>query len=120
MLLYQLPKIMIISLSCTIIIELLFAYLFLRIKNKSDLLVVLLVNTMTNPLVVSISYIVNYFLGLHARNIILVILEILAFLIESLFYKKNLEYKKINPFMVSLILNFASYFIGCIINGIIY
>ena len=48
--------------------------------------------------------------------ITLIILEILTVIVEGYTYKKVFEYKKINPFLVSLILNASSYLIGELIN----
>ncbi|HOB26496.1 MAG TPA: hypothetical protein PKG93_05065 [Bacilli bacterium] len=112
------PLIMLLSLTCTIIIELLFA-LLIGIRDKKDLINVLLVNIITNPIVTSLSFTID----IYYRNyylISIIILELLAWLTESLIYRKYLNYKKINPFIISLILNAASYFIGIIINNIIW
>lgn len=100
---YELPKIMLLCLSCTIIIECSLAYLF-KIRKK-DLLIVLLVNVITNPLLVSISTCINSFYGLQARNISMIFLELMAFLIEALIYKKVLDNRKVNPYLLSLTLN---------------
>lgn len=108
-------KTMAICLSCTIIIELIVA-IILKIKDKKDLLYIILVNIITNPLVVSISLYINIKYGLNIRNISMIILEVSAFIIEALIYLKVLKYKRINPFILSLILNGSSYFIGELIN----
>lgn len=107
-------KYMLISLCLTIIIEVTIS-LILKVRNKKDILLIVLVNLMTNPLVVSISFITNILHGLKMYYIVIVILEILAILIEGLVYKKYLNYKKINPFVLSLILNLISYLSGFIV-----
>ncbi len=99
----------------TIIIELGIA-LILRVRNKKDLLNIVLVNIVTNPLVVSIPVFVLVKYEYKSSVISLIILEILTVLCEGLIYLKTLAYKKINPFMLSLILNASSYFIGEVIN----
>lgn len=119
MILLNLPKIMIICLLCTILIECLAAFI-LRVKSKKDYFNIILVNILTNPLVVSISVIIQVTLGMKIKNISLLILEILAFLTEGMIYHKYLEYKKINGFLLSLILNISSYFLGIVINQIIW
>ncbi len=102
------------SLICTILIESIVAY-FIGIRKK-DLLIVFIVNLITNPIVNIVSFLINLYYGLFYRNIVLFILEILAFLFEGIVYKKKLFYKKLNSFIISLILNMSWYGIGLIIN----
>ena len=118
MLINDLPKVMLISLTITLVIEVGFAFI-LKYRGK-DLLNVLLVNILTNPLLNSIVVAINYYYGLEARNISLYILEILVVLIEGFIYHKYLERRKINGFLLSLILNITSYGLGLLINQIIY
>ena len=118
MLVSDLPKVMLISLTCTLIIEISIA--FILGYRKKDLLNVMLVNILTNPLLNSSVVAINYYYGLKARNISVYILEVLVVLIEGFIYYKYLERKKINGFLLSLILNIASYGIGLLINKIIY
>lgn len=115
---YDLPKVMIISLICTIVIEVGLGVL-LKYKKK-DLLNILLVNILTNPLLNSSVIAINYFYGIKARNISLYVLEILVVIIEGFIYQKYLERKKINGYILSLILNIASCGLGMLINNIIY
>lgn len=115
----DLPKIMIISLLCTILIEVLVA-IILGIRNKKDLLNVVLVNFMTNPLVVSLPVYIMVRVGLNARYVVTIVLEILTVIAEGIVYKKYFKFDKINSFVISFILNFSSYFIGKIINYLIY
>ena len=112
-------KIIIVCLVSTIIIELLIA-LLLKVRDKKDILNILLVNVMTNPLLVTITMYINILYGLKYRNILIYPLEILVVLSEGFVYKKYLKYKKINPYVLSLILNISSYLIGLIINEIVY
>lgn len=118
MLISDLPKIMLISLVCTIIIETSIAFI-LKYRRK-DLLNVVLVNILTNPLLNSSVIAINYYYGLKTRNICLYIFEIIVVLIEGYIYQKYLDNKKINGYILSLILNIASYVIGLLINKIIY
>ena len=102
MLINDLPYIMVRCLICTIIIELIAAFIIgLR---KKDLIYVLLVNIMTNPLVVSLPILMLVMFGFYARYICLAILEILALISEGFVYNKVLTYKKLNPYLISLIL----------------
>lgn len=114
----ELPLIILICLSSTIVIELIMS-LLLGIRNKKDILNVILVNTMTNPLVVSILMYITYN-RLFNITISIIILEILVVLTEGFAYKKVLTFDKINPYVLSLILNISSYFIGGLLNNIIY
>ncbi len=106
--------IMFICLISTIIVELLIS-LLLGIRNKRDILNIVLANCLTNPLVVSITNIVNVYIGYNESYIVLYILELLVVIVEGLLYKKYLIYKKINPFIISLILNLCSYLFGLLI-----
>ena len=114
-----LPIYMIVSLSCTIVIECFFGFVF-GIRQKRDFLDIILVNILTNPLLVSITFSINVLFGLNTYYKALVISEILVVLIEGLIYKKNLEYRKINAFVFSLILNCCSYFLGTLINNFLW
>ena len=114
----ELPLIMLICLSSTSVIELIMS-LLLGIRNKKDILNVILVNIMTNPLVVSILMYITYN-RLFNTTISIIILEILVILTEGFTYKKVLTFDKINPYVLSLILNISSYFIGGLLNNIIY
>ncbi len=115
----NIPIIMIRCLICTILIECGVA-LIIGIRNKKDFLNILLVNCITNPIVVIVPLYLNLKYGLLERKIALIVLELLTLFVEGLIYKKVLNYKKVNPYLISLILNFSSYFIGEIINKLIY
>lgn len=114
----ELPLIMLICLISTIVIELIMS-LLLGMRNKKDILNVILVNIMTNPLVVSILMYITYN-RLFNTTISIIILEMLVILTEGFAYKKVLTFDKINPYVLSLILNISSYFIGGLLNNIIY
>lgn len=114
----ELPIVMTRCLLFTILIELIVA-LILGVRDKKDILNIILVNIMTNPLLVSVTVYITYN-RIFNRIASIVILELLIVIIEGFTYKKVLKYKKINPFILALILNFSSYFIGEIINYFIY
>jgi len=103
----------------TIVVEVIIAYL-LKVKDKKDYLNIILVNIITNPLVVLFPYIIYLYHGITARYISLAIFELFAFLSEGFIYYKVLKYKRINSYVLSLILNLSSYIIGDIVNLIIY
>lgn len=110
----NLPFLLFLNLSMTIILELVLS-VFLRVKKK-DLIYVVLVNILTNPLLNTLS--VFSFLKFHYQSFVITILvlEIVVVLIEGFIYKKVVEFKKINPFQLSFILNLFSFIIGLIIS----
>lgn len=114
-----LPYYMIRSLVCTLVIEIVFA-LILGVRNKKDILNVALVNIMTNPIVVSVSFVTGFLYGQDARLIAVIVLELFALVSEGLVYYKTLRYGKINSFLLSLLLNGASYGLGLVINNLQY
>lgn len=113
----NIPFILIKCLLLTIIIELSLA-LILGVRDKKDIINVILVNVITNPIVVMSQILLYLNFGYTIEVIGIVILEILVVPIEGLIYKKVLNYKKINPFILSLILNASSLIIGGFINNI--
>lgn len=114
-----LPQIMARCLILTVLIECGFAFL-LGIRKKSDILLILLINVITNPVVVVSSALVNFYYGSQAVTVYKFIIEFTVLAVEGITYYKLLDYRKINPFLVSLLLNSASYLSGEIINLIIY
>lgn len=115
---YTIYEEMLICLIITLVLETLAAFI-LRVKDKKDYLNIVLVNFLTNPLLVSITIAVQIFYRKYYFTI-LVILEIIAVLVEGFIYKKYLKFKVLNPFFLSLVLNCSSYFIGQFINLFIY
>ncbi len=114
----KLPIILVYYLLITILLEVLLA--FILGLRKKDLLYVILVNIITNPVLNAITTFV--YINYHYKKwiISLIIFEILAVLIEGLIYKKVLLYKKINYLFLSLILNIFSYFVGKLIPISLY
>lgn len=115
----ELLNYMIISLALTIVIECALAWI-LKIRGKKDMRTVVLVNVLTNPIVVCLIYLAGCYYGEHARIGVTVYAELFAFICEALIYKKALSFKKIDPFVLSLILNATSYLSGLVINRFIY
>ena len=105
---------MLISLVCTIIIECVAAKI-LKVKDKNDFINIILVNIMTNPIVTSFSFAINVFMGLFYKKIFMIFIEIVVFIVEGFIYTKTLNYKKINGYKLSMILNLSSYLIGFLI-----
>ncbi len=119
MLLMELPKIMIVCLLMTIILESIISFL-IRIKDKQDYLNIILVNILTNPILVTTSSIIRFNYGLSIYKIYMIILEIIVIIVEGFIYKKYIKYNRINPYLLSLILNLSSYILGFIINPVIW
>ena len=113
----DLPFYMVRCLICTIIIELGIA-LILGIRDKKDIVNVILVNILTNPIVVSLPILILILCGYLPYRIVFYSLEVITVLVEGFIYFKVLNYKKINPFILALILNLGSYLIGEVINYI--
>jgi len=114
----EFPKVMVICLLSTVIIECSLAIIIGY--RKKDLLNIFLANCLTNPIVSSIPVYFNYYHGLKARNMSLLILELLTLFVEGFIYHKYLKKRKINGYVLSLILNACSYFLGLLINKLIY
>jgi hypothetical protein len=111
----NMPLIMARCLILTIVIELIFA-IILGIRDKKDILNVILVQVLTNPIVVTIPYLIYIEFGYIPYKVSIYILEVLAVLIEGFVYSKTLKYKKINPYLFSFLLNLFSYSLGLVIN----
>lgn len=99
--------------SITIIIEIVLAYL-LRIRKKEDFLNIIIINFITN-IALNIFIIISAIL-FNKIIINILLLEIFILVVEGIFYKKKLSYKKINPFLISLVLNTVSYLFSLIIK----
>ena len=115
MIISKMPYYIARALLITIFLELVIA-IIIGIKDRKDLLNVILANAITNPFVTIVPIIINLRYGYVARNITFYILEVLVVLIEGFMYKKVLKFKKLNYWLISLILNIASFGIGEIIN----
>lgn len=104
-----------LSLFLTLLIEILLGIL-LKIRGK-NIVVVVLVNLLTNPLVVYLCWIFDW------RFPVQLFPEVAVILIEGgiyyLFHKYGDGYNISKPFLKALALNGASYGIGLIINFII-
>ena len=106
---------MLICLVTTLVVELVVA-LLLKVKTKMDIINIVLVNILTNPLLVSTINLISINYGLKIAYIFLLIFEIFVVFIEGFIYRKYLDYKRINPYLLSFILNLCSYLFGLLIN----
>ena len=106
-------KQMIFNLCLTIIAELLFAAV-LKVRNKYDLVEIVLINCVTNPVINYILNTVLLFGNIQKEYFycLIALLEIGVVISEGMFYKKTLRHTGINPFVLSFLLNCASYLSG--------
>ena len=95
------------------------AALIIGIRKRFDLAVILLVNVLTNPIVVFTGMVMGSYTRIP-RVVYITFLELAAFITEALIYRKLLYTKKLSPFILSLILNSVSFFIGTTIGGLIF
>lgn len=105
---------LIISLILTIFIELLISIL-IGIKRRNDIITIITVNTLTNPIVVFISNVLKSFKIALLYWGIVVIIELIIVFIEGKIYEKVLNFKKISGLKLSFINNSISFTIGIII-----
>jgi len=105
-----------VSLAATVVLELLLCVL-MGYRSRRIVLMVVLVNILTNPPVVLCYYILSIVRGFPEVPVIMV-LELAAVLVEWLCYKYRAgEIKR--PFLFSLGLNCFSYFTGLLIQFIL-
>lgn len=109
---------LVICLFLTIVIEAAFAFV-LGIKTVRGQLIILLANVITNPLLNCALTVVSFYIDKNLFYYFLVPLEIAVVFVEGFIYKKVLN-SKLNPFLLSLILNICSYFIGTGILNILH
>ena len=97
----------------TLLFECTAAFL-LGIRNRKDQLLIILVNIITNPVLVLFSLLLMYHLGIgKAYLITYLIMEPIVVYVEYRFYREYLQTKK-DPLLLSVLLNVIS-----IIGGII-
>ena len=106
-----------LSLFLTLLLEAVLA-LILRVRIRKDLLLVALVNILTNPPLVFLHYVAALYLSL-AAPFLLLMLEITAVIIEWRCYFHYSE-KIPHPFWFSLVLNIVSFCVGGVINQFLF
>ena len=104
------------NLLLTIIIELGIA-LLIGIEKKKDILNLIVINCITNPI---LNYIMMVVMYLTLNNIIIYFLffffETMVIYLEYRFYRKKLMFKKIDLLLLSAVLNISSIILGFIIS----
>ena len=111
-------KSMLLALVLTLMLELPAAAV-LGVRGKTNFIIVILANTLTNPAVNCIHSFCRYALGFDffQMAVITAFLEAAALVTEWLVYKKNTDIEK--PFRLSLCCNAFSYLTGLGITAII-
>lgn len=99
----------------TFIIE--YAIIKLIFIKKKTFIPVLLVNMLTNPLVVYIYNIMSIY-SFFYKDIALVFLELLVVIVEGYVYKYLLEIKWKTALIVSFLSNIIAYLVGILINNL--
>lgn len=106
-----------LSLCLTIAVECLLSFA-LGVRKAKDYLLIVLVNIITNPLV-GILLDLFYFYVSPPPWFFIAFLEIAAVFAEWLLYRGRLQYKKISPLLLSLMLNAGSYLAGLLLSTFI-
>ena len=101
---------MLTALLLTVLIEAALAFL-LGVRTWYGQGIVLLVNMITNPLLNAVLTVVSFYLSPAAYYWFLVPLELLVVFAEGRIYKSMLQIK-MNPYLLSFLLNLGSWLIG--------
>ena len=99
----------------TIVVETALA-LLLGVKEKRDIAIIVLAQAVTNPPLVITLMLIKLYCPFAIYCAAAAVLEIAAFLIEGSIYKSVLDFRKINSFALSFILNVCSFSAGMLIN----
>ena len=109
-----------VSLALTLVLESVFFLLFRAMntnREKKDFKLLILVNVLTNPIVVLSFWLVSIYSDWNT-NIAIIPLEFFAVIVEGLYYKKYGQGIK-RPFLFSLGANAFSFGIGSLISIIL-
>lgn len=114
----QLPLIMLRALVLTVMIECAAGWL-LGVRHRSEQLVIVLANLITNPIVVSGEAAVIFLAGWKALLPAAIVLELMALIAETAIYRKHIG-KKPDPLLLSLTCNTVSLLIGEVLNRFVF
>jgi hypothetical protein len=106
---------LVLSLVLTLIIELIVS-LLIGVKKRNDIITIIAVNTLTNPLAVLIATLTQMNGNIIVYWIVVAIIELIVFLVEGAIFKKILIFNKISGIKLSLINNLTSFSIGLLIT----
>lgn len=84
-------------------------------KTAKQLVIVALVNIITNPAVVLTALCLTIYLN-QWRNIGIVILEIFAVITEGFIFSKFKTFGRKNPYLISMVMNMVSFMTGELIK----
>lgn len=109
--------IVIISLIESFILTLIIEYIIIKLLfiKKKVFIPVLLVNMLTNPLVVYI-YNIMILCSLECKDIVLIVLELLVVIVEGYVYRYLLDINFKKALIASFISNASAYLIGILLN----
>jgi hypothetical protein len=99
----------------TVLVEISVAFLF-GFKNKKAILAVVFINLITNPMLNYFLIINNYFSFVFISAVTLLVLEVIIVLVEWLLlvFVLRQSFKKL--LVLSIAMNFCSYFVGVLIS----
>lgn len=105
------------SLIKSFILTFIIEYIIIKLVfiKKKTLMPVLLVNMLTNPLVVYIYNIMSIY-SFFYKDIVLVFLELLVVVVEGYVYKYLLEIKWKTALIISFISNLVAYLLGILLS----
>ena len=96
----------------TLLIEVTLA-LALGVRGWDDIEKVILINILTNPVLVTILFLLNRMrVEVKAIFFIQLGLEVVVVILEGMYYKRKLQKERMNPFLLSMVLNAVSYGAG--------
>jgi hypothetical protein len=96
----------------TLLIEVTLA-LALGVRGWDDIEKVILINILTNPVLVTILFLLNRMrVDVKAIFFIQLGLEVVVVILEGMYYKRKLQKERMNPFLLSMVLNAVSYGAG--------
>lgn len=96
----------------TLLIEVTLA-LALGVRGWDDIEKVILINILTNPVLVTILFLLNRMrVDVKAIFVIQLGLEVVVVILEGMYYKRKLQKERMNPFLLSMVLNAVSYGAG--------
>ena len=98
----------------TLLIEIIIGMIIM--KDKKYIPMIILVNILTNPLLSSILFYININYGVDLRHIVWIVLEVVVVIVEGVVYMRAFENMKVNPFVLSFILNLSSIILGDLLD----
>lgn len=105
---------LLVSLALTLLIEL-SVLVLLGLRHKRDLWVAVCANVLTNPVVVLVANLLFIYYPSRAW-LGVALLEVGAVATEGFIYRHCLTFKKINPWVLSLLANIISFETGIVIS----